>query len=124
MAILKTPRISTLQRMGLTLEESEIVFDVDQKIFYGGNGLPGGFPIGQGVGSGSEVITLTSQNILDKFVILQEEPLFPGKVELIPGGGIPQINGIDFLVSGNVLSWNGLGLDNFLEENEILSIKY
>ncbi len=124
MAIFKTPRISTLQRMGLTLEDSEIVFDTDQKIFYGGNGSAGGFPIGAGIGSNVEMIALTAQNIANKFVVLNDEPLFPGSVELVPGGGIPQINGIDFSVTGNVLSWDGLGLDGFFEENEILIVKY
>jgi hypothetical protein len=125
MAIFKTPRITTLQRLGLTLEDSEIVFDTDQKIFYGGNGSNGGFPIGSGIGSNVEMVVLTQQDISNKFIVLNDSPLFPGGVELTPGGGIPQINGIDFSVTGNILSWDGLGLDgNFLEQNEILIVKY
>lgn len=126
MAIFKAPRITTGQRVGLLLEESEIVYDVNQKYFYGGNGVTlGGLPIGAGVGSTTEIFTLTQTDLDNKFITLSNPPLFPGSVTLVPGGGIPQINGIDFEVAGNKLSWDSLGLDgNFLELNEILIIQY
>lgn len=126
MAIFKAPRITTAQRMGLTLEESEIVYDTQQKIFYGGNGLTlGGFPIGSGVGANVETFVLSGTDLSNKFITLLSEPLFPNSVTLVPYGGIPQRNGIDFEVIGDQVSWDGKGLDgNFLEVNDILIIQY
>ncbi len=124
MAIFKAPRISTSQRMNLVLDQSEIVFDINQNIFYGGDGFTlGGNPIGAGQ-TDKEVLQLTEQNIISKSVVLSKSPSFPQIVSLIPAGGIPQLNGVDFQVSGNVLSWSGLGLDNFLEVGETLLIQY
>lgn len=51
MAILRVPRITTAQRLPLILLDAEVVFDTDEVMFYGGDGVtPGGFPIGSGVG--------------------------------------------------------------------------
>lgn len=126
MAIFKAPRTTTVQRMGLILEESEIVFDVNQKLFYGGNGLtPGGFPVGSGVGANVETFILTSSDLSNKYITLLNEPLFPSSVTLVPDGGIPQRNGIDFEIIGDQVSWDGKGLDgNFLEVNDVLIIQY
>ena len=127
MAIFKTPKITTLQRLDLVLDTSELVYDTDQRIFYGGDGLtPGGFPIGSNVGSSivPERIPLTQQDIDNKFVTLSITPSFPDTVRLICEGGIEQVNGIDFQVIGNVLSWDGLGLDNFLDDTDVLIIQY
>ena len=50
MAILRVPRITTAQRLGLTLLDGEIVFDTDLQEFYGGDGsTSGGIPVGAGV---------------------------------------------------------------------------
>ena len=64
-----------------------------------------------------------TKNIDNKFVILSREPFLPGSVTLDIAGGIPQLYGFDFVVSGNVLSWNGLGLDNLLEVGDTLIIR-
>lgn len=109
------------------LDVSELVFDTDQNIFYGGDGTTvGGFPIGSNVGSSIPVqrIPLTELDIQNKFVILNTTPQFPNSVRLLCEGGIEQVNGVDFVVNGNVLSWDGLGLDNFLDETDILVIQY
>lgn len=126
MAIFKAPRITTGQRMGILLEESEIVFDTDIKNFYGGDGLQvGGFPIGSGASSSStQTVVLTQANIDNKYITLNSSPMLPNNVSVEPVGGILQVNGIDFEVTGNILSWDGLGLDNFLELNEVLIIRY
>jgi hypothetical protein len=127
MAIFKAPKITTLQRLGIVLDTSELVYDTDQKVFYGGNGLTlGGFPIGSNVGSSifPERIPLTQQDIDNKFVTLSITPIFPNTVMLTCEGGIEQVNGIDFQVIGNILSWGGLGLDNFLDETDVLNIQY
>lgn len=125
MAIFKTPRATTLQRTGLTLEVGEIVYDIDQNVFYGGNGSSlGGFLIGASSGFLYRRIELTAQNIIDKFVTLPDSPLIPSSVFLTIEGGIPQINGIDYEVIGNKISWDGLGLDNFLDDTDVLLVLY
>lgn len=125
MAVFKAPRLTEVQRMGLVLESSEVVFDTTLKSFFGGDGItPGGFPIGKGIGTNVDNVTLTQQNLDDKKVLLSSSPAVPNAVTLLPIGGIPQVNGIDFEVVGNELSWDGLGLDNFLELGEQLIIQY
>jgi hypothetical protein len=48
MAIFKAPKITTAQRGVLTLDVSELVYDIDEKTFYGGDGsTEGGFLIGE-----------------------------------------------------------------------------
>jgi hypothetical protein len=125
MAIFKSPRITTQQRNSLVLQEAELVYDVDNKTFYGGDNVtPGGFLIGANSGFIVERIELTNKNIEDKSITLTNSPLVPSSVILTPEGGIPQINGVDFMIIGNILSWNGLGLDNFLDISDVLIVQY
>lgn len=124
MAIFKAPRITSQQRISILLEASEIVYDTDESVFYGGNGEDlGGFRIGSGFGIYVFNYSLLQSDINNKFIILPFEPYSPSNVRLNIAGGIEQVNGIDFSVSGDVLSWNNLGLDNFLEENDTLIIQ-
>lgn len=69
-------------------------------------------------------ITLTPQMISDGFLVLPYIPVNPDEVIVVPAGGIQQLNGIDYEVTGNILSWTGLGLDNFLEANDVLIIQH
>lgn len=69
-------------------------------------------------------ITLTPQNLSDKYVVLPVAPVLPDEVVVDIINGIKQVNGIDFEVSGNILSWDGMGLDNFLEVNDVLLIQH
>jgi len=123
MAIFKVPRITTAQRLGITLEAAEIVFDTNLSQFFGGDGsTAGGISIGAGISVETRV--LTTQEITDKKLTLNTTPLTPSNILLTPEGGIPQRYGIDFTVSGNELSWNGLGLDGFLASGEYITIVY
>jgi hypothetical protein len=125
MAVFKAPRITSLQRNTLLLEASEIVYDTDINSFFGGNGIDiGGFPIGQGSSGSVFSYTVTQEDIDRGFFFLPSAPFYPSNVRLNIIGGIEQINGIDFVVNEDVLSWDGLGLDNFLETGEILLIQY
>lgn len=122
MAIFKAPKVTTAQRNLLILEVSELVYDIDHKAFYGGDGYtPGGFLVGE---SSVEHIDLTQEDINNKYVTLNQTPLVPDAVILNIDGGIPQINGIDFRIQGNKISWSDLGLDGFLEETDVLIIQY
>jgi hypothetical protein len=123
MAIFKAPRITTSQRLQLTFGESELIYDVDAKKFFGGDGSSvGGFPLGEGSGVFTEIITLTQNDIDNKFITLSNLPL--ANITLTPSGGPQQIFGIDFDVVGLIVSWDNLGLDGFLEVNDVLVIQY
>lgn len=125
MAVFKAPRITTPQRSIIVLEKSELVYDTDSNLFYGGNGSDlGGFPIGQGSSQTYLNYTLTSHDINNKFITLPGAPMHPDLLRLNIVGGIEQINSIDFTVSEAIVSWEALGLDSFLEENDILIIQY
>ncbi len=126
MAIFKAPRITTLQRLALVLQASEIVYDLDTKSFWGGNGTTlGGFPLGAGATfSEFELITITQDNLDTKSIELSKAPLAAQFLILEVINGITQLFEQDYTFTGNILSWDGLGLDNFLEIGDILLIKY
>lgn len=155
MAILRVPRITTAQRLGLTLLNGEIVFDTDVNLFYGGDGSSvGGKLIGAGMPSGGAIgdilakdsnddydtvwinpedlkytqrknnFTLTLSDIVLKKIVLSNAAIFPDGVLFLPDGGITQRYGVDFTVVSNEIRWNGLGLDGFLEEGDIINIVY
>lgn len=125
MAIFKVPRITTQQRQGVILQVGEIVYDTDQEVFYGGDdSTMGGFLIGQNSGDIVERIELQEQDIFNKFVRLSDTPIISQNVIVTPEGGITQIYGIDYSVSGDRLVWDGLGLEGVLEQGDILIIQY
>lgn len=127
MAIFRAPRLTTTQRATLTLLASEIVYDIDQKLFYGGDNVTvGGFPIGSGVGKRSELIEITPQMVLDKQFELQSTPLFPSGITLEFINGTKQLFGVDFTLipSTKFISWDGLGLDGFIESGDVIYIQY
>ena len=72
----------------------------------------------------SEVFTLTSTNISQKKITLSQIPLDPEGLSFLPDGGIPQRYGIDFTIVGNDIIWSGMGLDGFLEENDVIRVSY
>jgi hypothetical protein len=125
MAIFKAPKLTTQQRNNLVLEVSELVYDIDKKAFFGGDGNNlGGFPVGANSGFVVEIIELTSQDIENGFVTLKQTPLVPDAVIVTPEGGIPQVNGVDFQVINNKVSWKNKGLDGFLDNTDVLIIQY
>jgi hypothetical protein len=125
MAVFKVPRITTSQRVGLLLEVGEVVYDTDESIFYVGDGTTlGGFLIGHNTGSIIKRIELNQQDIFNKFVTISPAPLVSSSVLLTPEGGIPQTYGVDYIISGTQLKWDGLGLDGFLDITDVLIIQY
>ena len=69
-------------------------------------------------------IVLTSADINNKYIILPLTPVDSNNVIVTPVGGITQLNGIDYDVNSNIISWDLLGLDGFLEENDVLIIQH
>lgn len=72
----------------------------------------------------SQVVTLTAQMILDKEFTIVETLQAGQAILLIPKNGPAQVKNLDYTVSGQTISWNGLGLDGILEENDILVVYY
>ena len=71
-----------------------------------------------------EYLTLTAPQIAAKQVTLGNTPATSAKTILDLIGGSSQHYGIDFTVSINVLSWNGLGLDGLLTVGDVLRVIY
>lgn len=127
MAVFKAPKITTTQRESLVLAVSEVVFDLNENKFYGGDGVTlGGFPIGQGVPStvAPQIVNLTQTDIDNKYITLITTPLVPQALTIVPAGGPEQLYGIDYQIVGNILSWDGLGLDGILDNTDTLIIRY
>lgn len=84
------------------------------------------FNTNQGAGSSgtTEQFTLSAQNILDKQITLSGTPTSTQAVRLVIVGGIQQLPVVDFEIQGQNLTWAGLGLDGFLEQNDILIVSY
>lgn len=68
--------------------------------------------------------TITLSEFTAKQVTLYPEPNNSDSVTVEFFGGTSQENGVDFVVTGDVLSWNGLGLDGFIEVNDIIIVRY
>jgi len=48
----------------------------------------------------------------------------PTEVTVDVPGGTPQTYGVDFIVSGDVLSWNGYGMETIIAENDRIRVNY
>lgn len=71
-----------------------------------------------------QIVTISESHLIEKKISLASVPEFSETVMVFPYGGISQRYGVDYVVSGNELNWNGLGLDNFLEVNDVLVVRY
>lgn len=71
------------------------------------------------------VFTLTPQNAINKYVVLSIAPVYPFNTILNIIGGSIQDYGQDFVIlSGNHLSWSGLGLDGVLVAGDKLVVQF
>lgn len=113
------------------LAEGELGLELDTDQFKLGNGVDhwNDLPYGGVAGaSGSpykvEMITLTPLMITNGELTLAQINSSPSETLLFVDGGVIQKYGIDFTVSGNVLSWTGLGLETIISSNDVLIIQY
>lgn len=69
-------------------------------------------------------VNITAVEVTSKQVTLYPAPNDSDSVtlEFLNGGG--QENGVDFEVVGGVLSWDGKALDGFIENGDIIIIRY
>lgn len=93
------------------------------QFWYVHEGATPGFTPADGI-QAVEYYELDLTDELNKFVTLSNTPSQPSKVILDVIGGTSQEFSVDFTVSGDQLSWNGLGLDGFLVSGDKLRIYY
>jgi hypothetical protein len=67
--------------------------------------------------------TLTPAQIAAKSVTLPQTPL-PNTAIILPANGIPQLCGVDFSVSGNILSWNSQPFEDVAQAGDNIKILY
>lgn len=91
-------------------------------------GIPETRRVSTGDGGASQLrydrIVVTAEHIFEKQFSLTYIPVNPSTVMFLPQGGIAQFLGEDFVIDDNILSWNELGLDGFIEENDIIHVYY
>ena len=68
--------------------------------------------------------TVTAGEITAKGLTLGATPAADAEVTMDIVSGVAQNNGVDFSVSGTALSWNGLGLDGVIAENDVMILAY
>ena len=69
-------------------------------------------------------VTITAEHIEQKKFLLSAPPITSTSVKLLPIGGLEQLNGIQFRVSGQFLSWDNLGLDGYMEVGQKFYVFY
>lgn len=67
---------------------------------------------------------ISAENVTTKALMLSHTPLFPAAVMVFPTGGPAQRYGIDYSVYAEFITWDSLGLDNFIEEGDIVDVAY
>jgi hypothetical protein len=78
----------------------------------------------EGKGFVHETITLQSTDIDNKGFTLTNTPYTPGLTMLVPEGGLTATQGTDYSISGNTVSWDGLGLDGLMAAGEVIQVWY
>lgn len=68
--------------------------------------------------------TLTPLDISSKSVTLPNTPLATNSGMIIPANGIPQLQGVDFNITGNVLDWNGMPYELIAQSGDQVKIVY
>jgi hypothetical protein len=71
-----------------------------------------------------EYRTISAGEITAKQLTLAFTPALAGKTMVDVIGGSAQHYGVDFIVSSNVLDWDGLGLEFELNANDVIRINY
>lgn len=89
--------------------------------------LISGTPYNGNISTGNQVVeyrTLSGSEITNKFLTLAQLPATNTRTMIDVIGGTAQIYGPDFIVTGQVLDWNGLGLDGISLAGDVWRIMY
>ena len=92
-------------------------------VFYTTQGTPMPAPSFTGAWK-VEYITLTASDITAKQVQLDQTPVAGSQILVDIKGGSSAFYGDDFVVTGDLLQWNGLGLDGLLDAGDKLRVGY
>lgn len=68
--------------------------------------------------------TLSPTDIANKYVTLTAPPTTPASTVLDVISGDSQDYGVDYVVTGSTVSWDGLGLDGVLVAGDKLQIQF
>jgi hypothetical protein len=126
MAIFKCPKITTAQRQTILLQEAEIVYDIDERKYYGGDNFRlGGFPLGDGATPKIELRVITQAEVDQKYLKLEYTVYQASITKFQFINGTTQIIDVDFVVDPDgFIRWEDLGLDNFIEAGDVVRIEY
>lgn len=71
-------------------------------------------------------IVVTEEMVTNKQISLGVAPLYPDTVSLEFVNGTEQLYGIDFIFIAETatIAWTGLGLDGFIEQDDVLLITH
>lgn len=67
---------------------------------------------------------LTPLDISAKSLTLPNAPLATNTALIVPANGIPQLQGVDFSISGDILSWNGMPYEDVAQAGDQIKIIY
>jgi hypothetical protein len=122
------PIYSTLGSFPSTAVQGALGVAADTGILYEWNGTSW-VPIASASSYGASTnyamtYGLGGVDVLNKYVTLPTIPTSPINAQLTVLGGILQTYGLDFTISGNILSWSGTDLDGFLTVGDTLFVFY
>lgn len=72
----------------------------------------------------TEYRTLSAGEIAAKQLTLVQTPIVPSEILVDTASGTINVFSVDFTVSGNVVSWSGLGFDGLLSAGDVLRFHY
>lgn len=67
---------------------------------------------------------LSSLDVSTKSITLPQTPLATNTAMIIPQDGIPQLQGVDFNVAGDILSWSGMPYEQVAQAGDQIKIIY
>lgn len=109
----------------MNVEDVQVVVDLnpeDIQFIVINEGLRGAD--GQTRGAVSDLIQITSVEMTNQSATLSKLAVSPESAIVAVVGSIIQENGVDFTISGNVISWAGLGLQDLLQVGDTLIVHY
>lgn len=73
---------------------------------------------------GRDYFTLSALDISNKYITLSHVPAVPAEVDVYIYTGINQQVGVDFIINGNQLNWDGLAMELLVSVNSRIFVTY
>lgn len=120
-------KFSTVTSFTRGTVDGQLAVATDTGMLYYWDATSGTWNVIAGTSSGvsyfpQPVRELTVTDVSNKQITLSKTPTTPNKTRVVVIGGINQEYGVDFTVSGSILSWNGLGMESLLEAGDKLIV--